>query len=214
MNRAASLGGSRTCLSCASTTPLPGLPTADPLAPGPSLVHALAFEASVILSAFHEASKPGKRAASTPPPRRGAVANREREWRLGAATRRDLYDPSPANEVSFRPVVYVSLLNSVVNVVRPDSAIIWQARVPRALWEICIAVVAKSASASNPSVCLLLCLMMLPTALMDIFVWAPGFAMFASFETCTGGGLLSRHPKVCTSDYGKGIGRLFVSVLP
>ena len=75
----------------------------------------------------------------------------------------------------------------------------------------CIAVVAKSANANNPSVCLLLCLMLIPTALMDIFVWAPSFAYFASFETCTGGGFLSKQPKVCTSDYVKGIGRLFVS---
>ena len=53
--------------------------------------------------------------------------------------------------------------------------------------------------------------MMAPTALMDIFVWAPSFAFFANFETCTGGGFISRQPKVCSSDYVKGIGRLFVS---
>mmetsp|Transcript_2465 Transcript_2465/g.5203 ORF Transcript_2465/g.5203 Transcript_2465/m.5203 type:complete len:102 (-) Transcript_2465:72-377(-) len=55
--------------------------------------------------------------------------------------------------------------------------------------------------------------MTVPTALMDIFVWAPSFAMFASFETCTGGGIImNRQPKVCTSDYAKGMGRMFVSV--
>ena len=70
---------------------------------------------------------------------------------------------------------------------------------------------AKSAKSTQPSVCLLLCLMTFPTALVDIFLWAPSFAFFAKFETCTGGGLLSRQPKVCTSDYWKGIGRLFVS---
>ena len=53
--------------------------------------------------------------------------------------------------------------------------------------------------------------MTVPTALMDIFVWAPGFALFAEFETCTGGGLLSRRPRMCTVDYAKGVGRLFVS---
>ena len=84
---------------------------------------------------------------------------------------------------------------------------------PRALWELCISIIAKSANdTTNPSVCLLLCMMVLPTALIDIFVWAPSFALFANFETCTGGGLLSRQPRICTSDYVKGIGRLFVSV--
>jgi hypothetical protein len=88
-----------------------------------------------------------------------------------------------------------------------------QARMPRVLWEICIATVATSANASNPSVCLLLCLMMIPTALIDIFVWAPSFALFARFETCTGGGFMSGRPRVCNSDYVKGLGRLFVSAI-
>jgi len=37
--------------------------------------------------------------------------------------------------------------------------------------------------------------MVLLTALIDIFVWAPSFAMFAKFETCTGGGFISRQPR-------------------
>mmetsp|Transcript_15424 Transcript_15424/g.28021 ORF Transcript_15424/g.28021 Transcript_15424/m.28021 type:complete len:181 (-) Transcript_15424:56-598(-) len=124
----------------------------------------------------------------------------------------DVQNPTLTKEVSFLPVVYVSIINSVINTIRPDRAIIWQARVPRALWEICIVFVAKSANNTfNPSVCLLLCLMTIPTALMDIFIWAPSFVMLANFETCTGGGILSRQPKVCTSDYVKGVGRLFVS---
>lgn len=86
-----------------------------------------------------------------------------------------------------------------------------KARVPRALWEICIAVVATHAKTSNPLFCLVLALMTISTALIDIFIWAPGFAMFASFETCTGGGIFSLQPKICTTDYVKGAGRLFVS---
>ena len=35
-------------------------------------------------------------------------------------------NPSPPKEVSFLPVVYLSVINSVLNVLRPDSAIIWQ----------------------------------------------------------------------------------------
>lgn len=88
-----------------------------------------------------------------------------------------------------------------------------QARLPHVLWEICIAIVATSANASNPSLCLLLCLMMIPTALIDIFVWAPSFALFARFETYTGGGFMSGRPRVCTPDYVKGTGRLFVSTI-
>ena len=91
------------------------------------------------------------------------------------------------------------------------SLLLRQARIPRALWEICIAFVAKSANEENTSACLLLCLMLLPTALVDIFVWAPSFAWFARFESCQGGGILSRQPRVCTADYAKGIGRLFVT---
>jgi hypothetical protein len=54
--------------------------------------------------------------------------------------------------------------------------------------------------------------MTISTAFIDIFVWAPMFAFLANFETCSGGGIFSRQPRVCTSDYMKGIGRLFVSV--
>lgn len=53
--------------------------------------------------------------------------------------------------------------------------------------------------------------MTISTAFIDIFVWAPMFAFLATFETCSGGGIFSRQPRVCTSDYMKGIGRLFVS---
>jgi hypothetical protein len=38
------------------------------------------------------------------------------------------------------------------------------------------------------------------------------FATFASFETCTGGGWFSRTPRICVSDYSKGLGRLVVHV--
>jgi hypothetical protein len=53
--------------------------------------------------------------------------------------------------------------------------------------------------------------MTISTAFIDIFVWAPMFAFLATFEACSGGGIFSRQPRVCTSDYMKGIGRLFVS---
>mmetsp|Transcript_51594 Transcript_51594/g.109726 ORF Transcript_51594/g.109726 Transcript_51594/m.109726 type:complete len:270 (+) Transcript_51594:169-978(+) len=149
-----------------------------------------------------------------PQPRSLTHPNYDARRDIGAISHRAGRNPTlieTAKHVSFLPVVYVSILNSVINILRPDPAIIWQARVPRILWELCIAFVAKSANQNQPSVCLLLCLMMVPTALMDIFVWAPSFAMFADFETCSGGGFLSRQPKVCTSDYVTGIGRLFVT---
>mmetsp|Transcript_2465 Transcript_2465/g.5204 ORF Transcript_2465/g.5204 Transcript_2465/m.5204 type:complete len:99 (-) Transcript_2465:573-869(-) len=34
--------------------------------------------------------------------------------------------PSSSKEVSFLPVVYVSVFNAVTNMLRPDPAIIWQ----------------------------------------------------------------------------------------
>jgi len=78
------------------------------------------------------------------------------------------------------------------------------------MWEVCIAAVAAAADGGPPPLRLLLSLMTLPTALVDIFVWAPGFALFSEFETCTGGGFLSREPRVCGVDYARGLGRLFV----
>ena len=78
------------------------------------------------------------------------------------------------------------------------------------MWEVCIAAVAIAADGGSPPLLLLLCLMTLPTALIDIFIWAPGFALFSQFETCKGGGLFSRQPRVCEAAYARGIGRLFV----
>lgn len=120
--------------------------------------------------------------------------------------------PSTSTDVTFTPVIAVSSINLILNVLRPDASIAWQARFPRILWEVCIATVSSFAGPSRPSTCLLLSLMLVPTALIDIFIWAPGFALFAEFETCTGGGFFSRQPEVCTPDYVKGIGRLFVTV--
>mmetsp|Transcript_9808 Transcript_9808/g.17696 ORF Transcript_9808/g.17696 Transcript_9808/m.17696 type:complete len:196 (+) Transcript_9808:183-770(+) len=156
-------------------------------------------------------------AAAISTPQQMKLANLKYEAQTSnvrAVSQHDVWDSaltSTTTEVSFLPVVYISIFNSVVNILRPDPAIIWQARLPRVLWEICIAFVAKSANCKQPSVYLLLCLMMVPTALVDIFIWAPSFAMFADFETCTGGSFLSLQPKICVSDYAKGIGRLFVS---
>lgn len=61
---------------------------------------------------------------------------------------------------------------------------------------------------------LLLALMTFTTALTDIFVYAPAFAMFASFETCnaSGGWFTGKPYKYeCFKDYSKGVGRLLVS---
>eukprot|EP00970_Alexandrium_tamarense_P009551 scaffold1917_cov196-Alexandrium_tamarense.AAC.12 len=124
----------------------------------------------------------------------------------------DLIHGHQSKEVSFLPVVYVAIINAVVNSLRPEPSISWQARVPRVLWEVCIACVAIHVSTSNPPQCLVLSLMTISTAFIDIFVWDPMFAFLATFETCSGGGIFSRQPRVCTSDYMKGIGRLFVSV--
>ena len=88
----------------------------------------------------------------------------------------------------------------------------YKMRIPRACWELSILFVAKSASVS-PTLLLLLSIMTATTAITDIFVWAPLFASFSSFETCTGGWFTGK-PHQCVSDYSKGFSRLFVSFSP
>mmetsp|Transcript_4165 Transcript_4165/g.9317 ORF Transcript_4165/g.9317 Transcript_4165/m.9317 type:complete len:227 (+) Transcript_4165:223-903(+) len=112
--------------------------------------------------------------------------------------------------VSFGMVRRVATINVFFNALRPDPTIIWQARLPRIMWEVCIAVAAAAADGGSPPLLLLLSLMTLPTALVDIFIWAPGFALFSEFETCKGGGFFSREPRVCEVDYARGLGRLLV----
>mmetsp|Transcript_4871 Transcript_4871/g.5841 ORF Transcript_4871/g.5841 Transcript_4871/m.5841 type:complete len:271 (-) Transcript_4871:819-1631(-) len=117
-------------------------------------------------------------------------------------------------EARFEGVVFVAFLNILLNTMRPDEDISWQMRFPRFCWELSVALVASCTNHQKrtaPAVYLLLSLMTGSTALVDVFVWAPIFAYTASFETCTGGGLFSRQPKVCYPDYAKGFGRLIVS---
>ena len=82
------------------------------------------------------------------------------------------------------------------------------------LWEICIMVTATlaNASASNSlMIYLLLTFMLGTTALVDIFVWAPFFALWAGIdnEDCSGGWFTGR-PYVCRPNHMKGYGRLLV----
>mmetsp|Transcript_62407 Transcript_62407/g.92705 ORF Transcript_62407/g.92705 Transcript_62407/m.92705 type:complete len:244 (-) Transcript_62407:711-1442(-) len=114
---------------------------------------------------------------------------------------------------TFYTVVFLSLANILFNILRPDPAIFWQARVPRVLWEFCIGTLAllSSSSDTTPASYFLLVIITGATALIDIFFWAPVFAFSADFEECTGGGWFSQKPKVCRSDYIRGVGRLTVS---
>jgi len=119
-------------------------------------------------------------------------------------------------------VSMVALANAFFNALRPDPDIAWQARVPRVLWELSIALIASLSSSHvggkypsrrpDPTLHLLLSILTGSTALVDAFVWAPVFAIAADFQTCTGGGLFSTRPRVCRADYVKGIGRLLVSI--
>ena len=59
----------------------------------------------------------------------------------------------------------------------------------------------------------LLSIMTATTALIDIFIWAPLFATFSSFETCSGGWFTGK-PYVCVKDYTKGWSRLVVRIFP
>lgn len=105
-----------------------------------------------------------------------------------------------------------SCLNVVFNLMRPDPDVGVIPRLPRVFWEVCIGCVAAAARAGGGAsiLQLVLCMMLCPTALIDIFFWGPVLGATTSFESCTGGFL--RGPKVCSVDYGKGIGRLAVMV--
>mmetsp|Transcript_26467 Transcript_26467/g.41025 ORF Transcript_26467/g.41025 Transcript_26467/m.41025 type:complete len:271 (+) Transcript_26467:120-932(+) len=118
-----------------------------------------------------------------------------------------------SNTFWFSMVTYVCIINAIINLFRPDRDISIQARLPRCMWEAYIALCANFAAANwrqNQTVLVLLSIMTGTTALIDIFIWAPLFAAFASFETCEGGWFTGVR-RVCYSDYTKGFGRLFVS---
>ncbi|CAB9503741.1 expressed unknown protein [Seminavis robusta] len=117
-------------------------------------------------------------------------------------------------------VVLVSATNLLINVLRPDEAIMWQFKVPRILWEICLMFTATicKVPASTPSntsslVYLTLSTMLWTTALTDIFLWAPLFAFWSGMdnEDCSGGWFTGR-PYVCVKNPEKGYGRLLVTM--
>lgn len=110
-----------------------------------------------------------------------------------------------------KAVIVVALTNIIINVIRPDPFVDPVMRLPRILWEICIANTAALAH-NEPLFLLLLSLTTLLTAILDIFVWGPIFAFFVSWETCTGGGWLSARPRVCVPNYVIGSSRLLASI--
>ena len=76
-----------------------------------------------------------------------------------------------------------------------------------------IATTKKAAPAKSPATYLLLAFMLGTTALVDIFVWAPLFAIWAGIdkEDCTGG-FFSGRPYVCRPNRSKSWGRLLVTM--
>jgi hypothetical protein len=110
---------------------------------------------------------------------------------------------------SFDAVSFVAAANLIINAMRPDPTISMQMRVPRLIWEMTILVLAKTATITTvPAIYLVLAFILGSTAVVDLFVWAPLFATFASFETCEGNGFFQ--PRKCRSDYTKGVGRMLV----
>lgn len=110
----------------------------------------------------------------------------------------------------FQSASVVASLNAVLFALRPDPTISWQLRIPRVLWEIAIAVIAKSTARQlSPGLCLLLAIMTGTTALTDVFVWAPIYSNMADFETCYGGWFTGEEYR-CYKDYTKGFSRLLV----
>ena len=124
----------------------------------------------------------------------------------------------------FTIVWKVAILNVLVRVLRPDPFISsWAPKVPRVLWELSIAALTKStiSTAIDPSAplssrFLLIAMMLIPMALLDIFLWSPAFAAMVEFKNCQGGGsngwFKRNHPYQCHFDHVKGSGRLAVVV--
>mmetsp|Transcript_2264 Transcript_2264/g.4591 ORF Transcript_2264/g.4591 Transcript_2264/m.4591 type:complete len:288 (+) Transcript_2264:161-1024(+) len=117
-----------------------------------------------------------------------------------------------AERPKFDAAIYIASANMLVFSLRPDPHVAWFARIPRLLWEASLLVIAKAASSTiSPSLYILLCIMTLSTSLVDVFVWAPMYAFFVSFETCSGGGFFSEGH--CVTDRSKGFSRMAVSIV-
>lgn len=154
------------------------------------------------------------------------ISPREQQHRHGA-----ILDPTPPNNSHalasvLQPpprrdsppfltgVVLVTAANILFNALRPDPSISFESRVPRILWEfflLCSAINLKASPDSAYSY-MLLAIMLGTTALIDIFIWAPLFGLWASFgkKECSGGWFTGK-PKVCKTNPVKGYGRLLVT---
>lgn len=107
-------------------------------------------------------------------------------------------------EASFRSVQLVSLINVLLNTFRTDDWIPIGLRMPRLLWEITIflvATIANEAQQQAPGLYLLLFMLLVSTAMTDLFFWAPLFATFHSFgpsQKCSGGWT---RPRICREEH-------------
>ena len=75
------------------------------------------------------------------------------------------------------------------------------------------ATITSEFSSKTPTMYLLLAFMLGTTAMVDIFVWAPLFALLAGVDNqdCTGG-IFTGRPYICRNNYTKERGRLLVTV--
>lgn len=126
-------------------------------------------------------------------------------------------------QAQLRTTSRLALANLLFNLLRPDNWLPLAVRLPRAMWEIAIAMTCfaynsnTTASSGSAVVLLLVSIMTLSTALVDMFVAAPIAALFVQWETCTGGLLLlslwqRTPPRRCYADRVKGFGRLLVTL--
>ena len=118
----------------------------------------------------------------------------------------------------FAIVWKIAIFNVLFSVLRPDPYISWSLKIPRVLWELSIASLTKStvSTAVDPlsplsSRFVLIAMMLIPTALLDIFLWSPVFAAMVEFKSCQGGWFTGQ-PYQCHVDPMKGYGRLAVVV--
>ena len=129
-----------------------------------------------------------------------------------------MISPTPPK---FRSAIYVAIANILLFALRPEESMHWFTRVPRLLWEFSLLSILTWASLLvAPPLYLLVATMAFSTAMVDVFFWAPIYAFFTSFETCTTEGppirrffLTHEETTRCVTDLAKGLSRGAVTIL-
>mmetsp|Transcript_18926 Transcript_18926/g.27330 ORF Transcript_18926/g.27330 Transcript_18926/m.27330 type:complete len:261 (-) Transcript_18926:178-960(-) len=125
---------------------------------------------------------------------------------------------------SFLSVAAVCALNIIINMLRPDSTACLigdkciGARLQRLVWDVALAGISvlcsNKFSPPTPAALLLLQIMLIGTAIVDIFFYAPIYGFATEFETCkcVEQGFIWCKKEVCSDNFMFGLGRFSVVI--